>query len=71
MPEQLPIPDGEPVLYNKREAANYLRTTERHVERLVEQSALGHCRVGRFLRFTEADLQNYLHRTHVEPKGVK
>ena len=61
----------EPVLYDKQEAASYLHTSERHVERLVEQGALGHCRVGRFLRFREEDLDGYLDRTHVEPREVR
>ena len=71
MNEQPPIPDIEPALYDKKEAASYLHTTERHIERLVEQGALGHCRVGRFLMFREQDLDGYLDRTHVEPREVK
>lgn len=58
----------EPVLYDKQEAAAFLRTTERHIERLLEQRALGHSRVGRFVRFSESDLSDYLERTHVDPK---
>ena len=68
--EHQPINEVEPLLYDKEEAATYLHTTVRHVERLVEQGVIGHSRVGRFVRFTEADLQNYLDRTHVEPKEV-
>jgi excisionase family DNA binding protein len=71
MAEESFIPDVEPVLYNKQEAASYLHTSERHIERLVEQGALGHCRVGRFLMFREQDLDGYLDRTHVEPKEVR
>jgi excisionase family DNA binding protein len=70
MEEQLFIPEVEPVLYNKQEAATYLHTSERHIERLVEQGVLGHCRVGRFVMFREEDLNGYLARTHVEPKEV-
>ncbi|MGO8862433.1 MAG: helix-turn-helix domain-containing protein [Acidimicrobiales bacterium] len=70
MTGQPPIPDIEPVLYDKREAATYLHTTERHIERLVEQGVLGHCRVGRFVMFREEDLGGYLDRTHVGPKEV-
>jgi len=71
MADQQPFTEVEPMLYDKQEAATYLRTTERHVERLVEQGAIGHSRVGRFVRFTESDLQDYLDRTHVEPKEAQ
>lgn len=71
MTDQPLIPEVEPVLYDKQEAASYLHTTERHVERLVEQGALGHCRVGRFVMFREEDLNGYLDRTHVEPKEAQ
>ena len=70
MEDQSVIPEVEPVLYNKQEAATYLHTSERHVERLVEKGAIGHCRVGRYVMFHEEDLRGYLDRTHVEPKVV-
>jgi excisionase family DNA binding protein len=68
MEDQSFIPEIEPVLLDKEEAASYLHTTERHIERLVEQGALGHCRVGRYVMFRESDLVDYLERSHVEPK---
>ena len=71
MEEELLIPEVEPVLYNKKEAASYLHTSERHIERLVELGAIGHCRVGRFVMFHESDLVAYLDSTHVDPKGVQ
>jgi excisionase family DNA binding protein len=67
MPPQLPGID--PVLYDKSEAARYLRTTERHIERLVELGVLGYCRVGRYVMFKKGDLDDYVARTHVEPKA--
>jgi excisionase family DNA binding protein len=71
MEEQSFMSEVEPALYNKQEAASYLHTSVRHVERLVEQGALGYCRVGRFLMFREEDLDEYLDRTHVEPREVR
>lgn len=71
MPEQPPVPEVEPSVYTKQEAATYLHTSERHIERLVEQGAIGHCRVGRFVMFSSEDLADYLDRTHVAPKEVR
>ena len=71
MEEQLFTPEVEPVLLDKQEAASYLHTSERHIERLVEQGAIVHCRVGRFVMFRELDLVDYLNRTHVDPKGAQ
>lgn len=55
-------------LYDKAEAAQYLRTTERHVQQLAERRVLGHCRVGRFLMFSRDDLDAYVASTHVAPE---
>jgi excisionase family DNA binding protein len=71
MSERPWVPDVEPILYDKQEAADFLHTSERHIERLVEQRAIGHCRVGRFVMFREEDLLGYLSMTHVDPKGVQ
>ena len=57
-----------PELYDRREAAQFLRTTERHINSLVERGVLGHCRVGRYVMFSKHDLQQYVASTHVEPK---
>jgi excisionase family DNA binding protein len=57
-------------LFNKLEAANYLHTSERHVERLVESAAIGHCRIGRKIMFKKLDLDNYIASTSVAPKGA-
>lgn len=71
MSERPWVPDAEPILYDKSEAATRLRTSQRHIERLVEQRAIGHCRVGRFVMFREQDLLDYLDGTHVDPKAVQ
>jgi len=71
MAEQSATQEVEPVLLDKQEAARYLHTSERHIERLVERGALGHCRVGRFVMFRKEDLKDYLERTHVEPREVR
>ena len=63
------LPGIDPVLHDKAEAARYLRTTERHIERLVELGVLGHCRVGRFVMFRKDDLDTYIAQTHVDPKA--
>ena len=60
---------SESGLLNKSEAAKYLHTTDRHVERLVEAGALGHCRVGRKIMFQKSHLENYISSTTVSPKG--
>ena len=56
-------------LLDKSEAATYLRTTERHVEHLARTRVLGHSRVGRSRMFSKVDLDSYLARNRVEPKG--
>ena len=62
-------PDRE--LFDKAEAADYLKTTERHMESLANTRKIGHSRVGRFLRFTRSDLDHYLASTHTDPlEGV-
>jgi len=58
-----PTPDV-PLLV-KNEVASLLATTPRHVERLVENGRLGHCRVGRFIRFRLSDVLRYLEDGHV------
>ncbi len=57
-----------PELYDRREAAQFLRTTERHITSLVERGVLGYCRVGRYVMFRKHDLEQYVASTHVEPK---
>lgn len=59
-------PPGAPdPLLDKEQVADLLATTPRHVERLVEAGSLGHCRVGKFIRFTLSDVMEYLDHCHV------
>ncbi len=52
-------------LYDKRDAARYLRTTERHVRRLAQEKRLAHVKVGHFVRFRRSDLDRYLESRRV------
>lgn len=47
-------------LYDKKGAAHYLHTTERHVRRLAQDRRLTHIKVGHFVRFRRSDLDRYL-----------
>lgn len=58
---------GFPLLDQQRIAV-LLNTSERHIERLVEDGRLGHCRVGRFIRFRVSDLHEFLAANHVAPR---
>ncbi len=71
MTEQPPIPESSQCSTASRRRRASSTRTERHIERLVEQGALGHCRVGRFVMFREEDLNGYLDRTHVDPKAAE
>jgi excisionase family DNA binding protein len=57
-------------LLTKQQVAFLLSTTPRHVERLIEDGRLGHCRVGRFIRFTSDDLRHYVETAHVTSTGA-
>jgi excisionase family DNA binding protein len=58
--------DGmETSIYDKAGAAEYLGTTQRHIERLWSERKLGGRKVGRFVRFTEKDLDDFLERQRV------
>ena len=52
-------------LYDKKGAAHYLNTTERHVRRLAQDRRLAHVKVGHFVRFRRSDLDRYLERRRV------
>lgn len=49
------------------EAADFLRMSARHVRRLVAERRVGFCRLGRSVRFTRDDLNEYIEATHVTP----
>jgi excisionase family DNA binding protein len=53
-------------LYDKDEAAAYLKTSRRHVERLWATRRISGRKIGRFVRFTQRDLDNYIEDCLVE-----
>jgi len=67
MKDPLAEHECEQDLLDKAEAAQYLKTTERHMESLAKARKIGHSKVGRFLRFTKSDLDLYLTSTHQDP----
>ena len=60
--------DVQTSLYNLEEAATYLHTSKRHIQRLVEEKRISFSKVGRFVMFREADLIAFLDKNHVEAK---
>jgi excisionase family DNA binding protein len=48
------------VLYDKKQAAEYLSTTERHIDRLWQEHRLGGTLIGRKVRFRQNDLDKYI-----------
>lgn len=52
-------------LLTREEAAQVLRTTPRHLERLTELGEVGFYKIGRFVRFRNQDLNAFLDRAHV------
>jgi excisionase family DNA binding protein len=59
-----------PPLLSKEQAAHLLSTTPRHVERLIEDGRLGYVKVGRFVRFTMLDIDQYLTAAHIAARAV-
>jgi excisionase family DNA binding protein len=59
------ITAGIPMNFNR--AAEYLGLTERHLQRLVAQRRISHRKCGRLVRFTRADLDDYLADVRVAP----
>ena len=52
--------------YNWASAAEYLGTTERHVQRLWHEGRLAGNKVGPLVRFSKRDLDEYLERNRVD-----
>ncbi|NNF68410.1 MAG: helix-turn-helix domain-containing protein [Acidimicrobiia bacterium] len=46
--------------------AAYLHTTERHVRALVARRAIPYLKVGKYLRFDQADIDDWLDSSRVE-----
>jgi excisionase family DNA binding protein len=53
-------------LYDKAGAAQYLGTSERHIERLWSERRLAGCKIGRKVRFRQRDLDDYIERNRIE-----
>ena len=52
--------------FDKAGAAEYLGTSERHIERLWAERKIAGYKVGRFVRFRQADLDTYLERHRLD-----
>ncbi len=52
--------------YDKAGAAEYLGTSVRHIERLWAERKLAGHKVGRFVRFSQRDLDEYAARHRLE-----
>jgi excisionase family DNA binding protein len=58
-------------LLSIEEAAAYLGVTPRWMRRAVERRTLPHIKLGRLVRFDQADLEAYLAEQRVEPAGER
>lgn len=67
-PDKARSSPGAPFHYefNARQAAEYLGRNLDFIYRAVEQRRIAHSRVGRELRFSQYDLDKYLHANRVE-----
>ncbi len=54
------------VLLSKQEAAEYLSTTIRHIERLQARRELSYRKLGKFVKFRKSDLDRYVDSCLVE-----
>jgi excisionase family DNA binding protein len=52
--------------YDKPGAAEYLQTTERHIDRLVAERKITFYKVGRKVRFRQGDLDDYIERHRLQ-----
>ena len=51
---------------NKKAAAEYMGVTERFMTRLVAERRITFIKVGRFVRFSQSTLDEYLERNTIE-----
>ena len=61
-----PLPDHEPPL-SIEQAAAYLNVEVRWMRRAVFERRLPYYKVGRYIRFRRADLEDFLVRGRVDP----
>jgi len=57
-------------LLTRKEAADVLATTERHLRRLVHERRIGFVKVGRFVRFREADIADFVEENRTAAKDA-
>ena len=55
------------LLLKPEEAAKQLRITRSHIMRLVDERKIGFVKVGRYVRFTEINLRQYINEQSVAP----
>jgi excisionase family DNA binding protein len=53
------------------EAASRLGTTQRFVRRLIAERRIGYVKIGRFVRFTVADIDDFIAAGRVLPTTVR
>jgi excisionase family DNA binding protein len=53
--------------YTYDQAAAYLQMSRRHLERLVQDQAIGFAKLGRSVRFTRQQLDDYVARESCAP----
>lgn len=53
------------------EAASRLGTTQRFVRRLVAERRIGYVKIGRFVRFTIEDIDEFIAAGRVQPAAVR
>ena len=62
-------PAGEPQLLTLDETAQRLCTSTRFVRRLVAERRLGYTKIGKFVRFDRADVEDFIRRGRIDPVG--
>ena len=64
--KQVPPPAAGSALFDHEQAAAYLSTSRRHIERLWATRQIAGTRVGRKVRFAKRDLDDFVERNRVE-----
>lgn len=50
------------MIYDIISAAEYLKTTPRHIRRLITERRIEHLKVGKLIRFTQSQLDLFIER---------
>ena len=67
LPPSAPSAPGQARPLTLPEAATYLNVTERYMRRLVTERRIPYFKVGRLLRFSTEDLDDFLEASRIEP----